>query len=173
LTPGHSVLSHLLQFSSDDDISSDDESEDDAYNEDEDEAVAPFLVEEETVDAEGVNLSSSLLHKIHWRRIVLDEAHKIKGRVNNTAKSVYAVVSTRRWALTGTPLQNRVGELYALIRFLRMEPFAYYFCKKKGCECKSLHWQMGHGQRGCETCGHPPMSHYSYFNKSILNPIKL
>ena len=66
------------KFSSDDDISSDDESEDDAYNEDADEAVAPFLVEEETVDAEGVNLSSSLLHKIHWRRIVLDEAHKIK-----------------------------------------------------------------------------------------------
>ena len=26
-------------------------------------------------------------------------------------------------------LQNRVGELYSLVRFLRMDPFAYYFCR--------------------------------------------
>ena len=39
---------------------------------------------------------------------------------------------------TGTPLQNRVGELYSLIRFVGADPYAYYYCKR--CDCKSLHW---------------------------------
>ena len=43
----------------------------------------------------------STLHKIRWHRIMLDEAHKIKGRVNNTAKSVYALIGTYKWAITG------------------------------------------------------------------------
>ena len=58
------------------------------------------------------------------------------------------------------------------VRFLRMTPFSYYFCKHKNCNCSSLRWNMGIESRKCLTCGHPPMKHYSYFNKSILNPIK-
>lgn len=39
---------------------------------------------------------------------------------------------------SGTPLQNRVGELYSQIRFLQIQPYSYYFCKAKGCDCKCL-----------------------------------
>ena len=35
-----------------------------------------------------------------------------------------------------------------------------------------LQWSMGREQRGCTNCGCPPMRHYSYFNREILNPIK-
>ena len=100
------------------------------------------------------------------------QAHKIKGRTNNTAKSVYALRASFRWCLSGTPLQNRVSELYALIRFLKAEPFSCYFCSIKGCKCKSNNWQMGVDGKGCQFCGHPPMRHFSYFNKHIVNPIK-
>merc|ERR1711904_31153 len=67
--------------------------------------------------------------------------------------------------------QNRVGELYYLLRFLELDPFAYYFCRKKDCDCKSLHWRFGPKQKACECCGHPGPYHYSYFNRVILNPI--
>ena len=30
----------------------------------------------------------------------------------------------------------------------------------------------GNEKRKCLTCGHAPMKHYSYFNKTVLNPIK-
>ena len=40
--------------------------------------------------------------------------------------------------ISGTPLQNRVGELYSLIRFVGADPYAFYYCKR--CDCKSLHW---------------------------------
>lgn len=126
---------------------------------------------------------------------MLDEAHSIKDRNCSTAKAVFALDSKYKLCLTGTPLQNRVGEctscprhfglsthasacrtaysmirpsqghksryinspsesnrlhaasslvrllstrpkaccpageLYSLVRFLRVFPWAYYFCK--------------------------------------------
>lgn len=35
-------------------------------------------------------------------------------------------------------LQNRVGELYSLVRFLRMDPHAYYFCRYRVVELHVL-----------------------------------
>ncbi len=59
----------------------------------------------------------------------MDEAHYIKTRSTSTAKAVFALTSLNKWCLSGTPLQNRVGELYSLVRFLRMDPHAFYFCR--------------------------------------------
>ncbi len=84
------------------------------------------------LDAEGVDLGLSVLHCVEWRRIVLDEAHKIKGRTNSTGKAVYALRGDKRWCLTGTPIQNRVAELFGLVKFLKQDPYAFYVCRKKG-----------------------------------------
>ena len=61
--------------------------------------------------------------------IKLDEAHNIKERATNTAKACFELKSKYKWCLSGTPLQNRVGELYSLIRFLGGDPYSYYFCE--------------------------------------------
>jgi hypothetical protein len=58
----------------------------------------------------------------------LDEAHNIKERATNTAKATFELKAKYRWCLSGTPLQNRVGELYSLIRFLGCDPFSHYYC---------------------------------------------
>lgn len=73
--------------------------------------------------------------QLSWFRIILDEAHYIKTRSTSTAKAVFALTSLNKWCLSGTPLQNRVGELYSLVRFLRMDPHAFYFCRYVVCVC--------------------------------------
>lgn len=113
---------------------------------------------------------ASVLHTMCWWRVVLDEAHMIKSRSSQTAAAAFALTSIHRWCLSGTPLQNRVGELYSLIRFLRIDPMAHYFCRKQGCDCKSVHYRMLNGK--CLDCNHGTIQHYSHFNKHVLNPIQ-
>lgn len=132
----------------------------------------------------------SIAHTIEWHRVVLDEAHNIKDRQTNVAKACFALNAQYRWCLSGTPLQNRVGELYSLVRFLGgdrewsfplsppwdarltfilpLPAYSYYFCKK--CPCKSLHWQFSN-RKNCDECGHSPMGHVCLWNNEILNPI--
>ncbi|KAK1216477.1 DNA repair protein rad16 [Marasmius sp. AFHP31] len=111
----------------------------------------------------------SPVHQIKWERVILDEAHNIKERSTNTAKAAFELKAERRWCLSGTPLQNRVGELYSLVRFLGGDPFSYYFCKR--CSCKSLHWKFS-DKRTCDDCGHSPMQHTCFWNNEILTPIQ-
>lgn len=122
----------------------------------------------------------STMHEINWRRIILDEAHAIKGRNTNTSKAVFALKSIYRWSLSGTPLQNRVSELYSLIRFLRLNPYSYYFCTKCHKDCMSLEYPfkrtmaeefVTHKSK-CDTCDHGPMSHYCWWNKHVANVIQ-
>ncbi|WWD20072.1 hypothetical protein CI109_104546 [Kwoniella shandongensis] len=110
----------------------------------------------------------SPMHEIIWHRVILDEAHNIKERSTNAAKAAFALHASYKWCLSGTPLQNRVGELYSLVRFLGADPFSHYFCKK--CDCKSLHWQFK-DRRHCDQCGHTPMNHVCFWNTEILSPI--
>ncbi|KAI7846895.1 SNF2 family N-terminal domain-containing protein [Circinella umbellata] len=111
----------------------------------------------------------SILHKIKWHRIILDEAHNIKDRSSNTARACFNLEANFRWSLTGTPLQNRVGELYSLIRFMQADPFAYYYCKS--CDCKKINWEFS-DKKGCDSCGHTPMDHVCWWNNEVLKPIQ-
>ncbi|KAH9586563.1 SNF2-related [Trypanosoma melophagium] len=127
---------------------------------------------ETDVGGDEVDLSESIFHSIKWSRIVLDEAHRIKGRNTSTSRAAFALVGEQRWCLTGTPLQNRVGDVYSLVRFLRMIPYARYYCGTEGCSCSSFsHPFSGTNLRHCIFCGHGPVQHYAYFNRYILNPI--
>jgi len=53
--------------------------------------------------------------------VVLDEAQRIKNRTSQTARACRAVPRERSWALTGTPLENRPEELYAIFQFVRRD----------------------------------------------------
>ncbi|PON62219.1 TNF receptor-associated factor [Trema orientale] len=117
--------------------------------------------------AQALPRGKSLLHAVNWDRIILDEAHYIKARRCNTAKAVLALESLYKWALSGTPLQNRVGELYSLVRFLQIVPYSYYFCKD--CDCRALDHSSS---SQCSNCPHKSVRHFCWWNKFIATPIQ-
>ncbi|CAR27425.1 ZYRO0C16544p [Zygosaccharomyces rouxii] len=117
----------------------------------------------------GLKKEKSVLHNTHFYRVVLDEAHNIKDRQSSTAKAVNELKAEKRWCLTGTPLQNRIGEMYSLIRFLDVEPFSAYFCIK--CDCNSKQWKFSDNMH-CDACGHVMMQHRNFFNHFMLKNIQ-
>ncbi|CAH0484480.1 unnamed protein product [Peronospora farinosa] len=58
-----------------------------------------------------------------WNRIILDEAHSIKNRATGYFKTCSALKATHRWCLTGTPIQNTLDDVFALLCFLEYQPW--------------------------------------------------
>ncbi|ANB13340.1 translocase ULS1 [Sugiyamaella lignohabitans] len=74
-------------------------------------------------NGEPVSRVSSPFFEVEWYRIVCDEAQYIKNKTAVSSKGCAALTGDRRWCLSGTPIQNRIEELYSLIKFLKIEPY--------------------------------------------------
>lgn len=57
------------------------------------------------------------LQDIPWRRVVLDEAQYIKNPPTKQTAAIRAIQSQSRIALTGTPVENRLAELWSILEF--------------------------------------------------------
>ena len=73
---------------------------------------------------ETLCIEHSSLRKLHWYYIVVDEAHRIKNEKSVLAVRVRQQASEFRLLLTGTPLQNNLHELWALLNFLLPDLFS-------------------------------------------------
>ena len=61
---------------------------------------------------------SKLLGALQWRRIVLDEAQNIKNPKAAQTKAILKLNGDSRLALTGTPVENRLMDLWSIFNFL-------------------------------------------------------
>ncbi|CAI8610581.1 unnamed protein product [Vicia faba] len=75
------------------------------------------------------------LSKVHWHYIIIDEGHRIKNASCKLNADLKHYRSSHRLLLTGTPLQNNLEELWALLNFLlpnifnSSEDFSQWFNK--------------------------------------------
>jgi superfamily II DNA or RNA helicase len=65
-----------------------------------------------------LQLESERFTKQRWHTIVLDEAQAIKNAATKRSQAVMALQGDFRMACTGTPLENHLGELWNLFRFI-------------------------------------------------------
>jgi len=66
----------------------------------------------------------SVFKKFSWKYMVIDEAHRIKNEESKLSVIVREIKTANRLLLTGTPLQNNLHELWALLNFLLPEVFS-------------------------------------------------
>ncbi|KAI0529467.1 hypothetical protein KFK09_002017 [Dendrobium nobile] len=64
------------------------------------------------------------LRRFSWRYIIIDEAHRIKNENSLLSKTMRLYSANYRLLITGTPLQNNLHELWALLNFLLPEIFS-------------------------------------------------
>lgn len=58
------------------------------------------------------------LREIHWGGVILDEAQNVKNPQTLQARAARALKADYRIALTGTPVENHVGDLWSIMEFL-------------------------------------------------------
>lgn len=76
--------------------------------------------------AQSVMVNQNGLFSVDFFRIILDEAHVIKNRRSKSARACYELNAVHRWVLTGTPIVNRLEDLFSLVRFLKVEPWSNF-----------------------------------------------
>ena len=81
--------------------------------------------QDELEDADVVITSYALLRRdeqmlkeINWRYVILDEAQQIKNPFSATARAAKHIRADRRLALSGTPIENRLSEIWSIFDFV-------------------------------------------------------
>ncbi|KAJ8062490.1 hypothetical protein OCU04_009020 [Sclerotinia nivalis] len=75
----------------------------------------------DTIALEAIDQESPV-YCIKWFRIILDEAHRIRNTTTKLFRAMLSLSANLRWCLTGTPIQNSLEDLAALISFIGTFP---------------------------------------------------
>ncbi len=65
-----------------------------------------------------IRKDAKLLNATHWHRVVIDEAQNIKNPKSAQTKAVQQLKANHRLAMTGTPIENRLMDMWSIFHFL-------------------------------------------------------
>lgn len=65
-----------------------------------------------------VNRDQDIFHDIQWHRVALDEAQNIKNPSAQQSLAIHRLDAQKRISLTGTPVENKLSELWSILEFL-------------------------------------------------------
>ena len=60
----------------------------------------------------------TVVHKVDWGRVILDEGHEIRNPKSKISVSICNLTAINRWVLTGTPVFNRLKDFITLCKFI-------------------------------------------------------
>eukprot|EP00743_Colponemidia_sp_Colp-15_P002506 GILK01002718.1.p1 GENE.GILK01002718.1~~GILK01002718.1.p1 ORF type:complete len:1265 (-),score=217.34 GILK01002718.1:76-3870(-) len=70
----------------------------------------------------SVTRESPLFH-VQWWRVIVDEAQIVSNSATQASKVTSALYRINSWCVSGTPISNRVKDLFGLLQFLCLAPF--------------------------------------------------
>lgn len=65
--------------------------------------------------------TKNLLTTIQWNRLIFDEAHHLRNKKTERFRSCQRLKSEIRWLISGTPIQNKMSDLYNLLRIVGID----------------------------------------------------
>ena len=86
---------------------------------------APIVVTTYGMISADRKSGSSLLWSVKWNRLIADEAHHLRNMKTAAFRGAMKLDANIRWMVTGTPIQNRKGDLYALCAILGLKKAFY------------------------------------------------
>jgi superfamily II DNA or RNA helicase len=88
------------------------------------EKLQPDKFEVVVASYEMVSKEAAAFRRFSWRYIIVDEAHRMKNEQSVLSQVLRSLSSHSRLLVTGTPLQNNLHELWALLNFLLPDIFS-------------------------------------------------
>lgn len=82
---------------------------------------APVVITTYNIVTLCAEKDDSPLHTVRWGRIIYDEAHHLRNAKTTRHKSCEVLTTNIAWVVSGTPIQNRQQDLYALSKLIGVE----------------------------------------------------
>jgi SNF2 family DNA or RNA helicase len=94
---------------------------------------SPIVITSYAMISTGTKKPINILHEIKWNRIIFDEAHHLRNKNTGAFAGASTLRSNIKWFVTGTPIQNKMNDLYALCDILGMK--RQFYRKKDNHPC--------------------------------------
>lgn len=87
-----------------------------------------YLISQSQLNRRNTVVGETTVHAVEWDRIIVDEAHFLRNKKSKTYDAFMLLKADIRWALTATPVMNRMTDLFTSCNGLE---FPNSFVKRK------------------------------------------